>query len=194
LIQDIVTRWNSTLDMLERLMEQVSALHAAFMEPSVKKAIDIKMLLSFEDQELIEKVVKLLEPFKRATVILSSESEPTLPAVMPLLKKMEGLLIETEIDTTVIKKMKKVMRENIHRCYEKNQSENEGMPVLPLASILHPRFKDMNFLDENDRSAAIEMLKANALATTNNNLLHTTIKEEPQGNSKAVSHSKYYSS
>jgi hypothetical protein len=49
---------------------------------------------------------------KRATVILSSESEPTLPAVMPLLKKMEGLLIETETDTTVIKKMKKVMRKN----------------------------------------------------------------------------------
>jgi hypothetical protein len=76
------------------------------MEPSVKKVIDIKMLLSFEEQELIEKVV--LEPFKHATVILSSESEPTLPAVMPLLKKMEGLLIETEIDTTVINKMKKL--------------------------------------------------------------------------------------
>jgi hypothetical protein len=30
--------------MLERLMEQAPALHAAFMEPSVKKAIDIKML------------------------------------------------------------------------------------------------------------------------------------------------------
>jgi hypothetical protein len=71
------------------------------------------MLLSFEEQELIEKVVKLLEPFKRATIILSSESEPTLPAVMPLFKKMEGLLIETETDTTVIKKMKKVTRENI---------------------------------------------------------------------------------
>jgi hypothetical protein len=191
LIQDVVTRWNSTLDMLERLMEQAPALHTAFMEPSIKKAIDIKMLLSFEEQELIEKVVKLLEPFKRVTVILSRESEPT--AVMLLLKKVEGLLIETETDTTVIKKMKKVMRENIRRRYEKNQSENECMPVLPLASILHPRFKDMNFLDENDRSAAIELLKANALATTNNNSLHTTIKEEPQGNSKAVSHSKYYS-
>jgi hypothetical protein len=59
----------STLDMLERLMEQAPALHAAFMEPSVKKAIDIKMLLSFEEQELIEKVVKLLEPFKRLSAV-----------------------------------------------------------------------------------------------------------------------------
>ena len=148
------------------------------MEPSVKKVIDIKMLLSFEEQELIEKVVKLLEPFKHATVILSSESEPTLPAVMPLLKKMEGLLIETEIDTTVINKMKKLWE----KISVGVQGENECMPVLPLASILHLRFKDMNFLDEDDRNMAIELLKANALATVNNNSLHTTIKEEPQGN------------
>jgi hypothetical protein len=65
------------------------------MERSVKKVIDIKMLLSFEAQELIEKVGKRLEPFEHATVILASESEPTLPAVMPLLRKMEGLLIES---------------------------------------------------------------------------------------------------
>jgi hypothetical protein len=42
----------------------------------------------------------------------------TLSAVMPLLKKMEGLLIETKTDTTVIKKMKKVTRENIRRRYK----------------------------------------------------------------------------
>ena len=35
----------------------------------------------------------------------------------------------------------------------------------------------MNFLDEDDCNAAIELLKANALATANNNSLHTTIKE-----------------
>ena len=83
--------------------------------------------------------------------------------------------------------MKKVTRENIRRRYEKNQGENECMPVLPLASILHPQFKDMNFLDEDDRNAAIELLTANALATANNNSLHTTIKEEPQSNSEAQS-------
>jgi hypothetical protein len=42
--QDVVTRWNSTLDKLERLMEQAPVLHAAFMEPNVKKAIDIKIV------------------------------------------------------------------------------------------------------------------------------------------------------
>jgi hypothetical protein len=45
----------------------------------------------------------------------------------------------------------------------------------------------MNFLDEDDCNAAIELLKANALATANNNSLHTTIKEEPQGNCEAQS-------
>jgi hypothetical protein len=71
LIQD-VTRWNSTLDMLERLIIDGTG---SFLEPSVKKAIDIKMLLSFEEQELIEKVVKLLEPlFYRASQ--SQHSQP----------------------------------------------------------------------------------------------------------------------
>jgi len=46
--------------MLEKFMEQAIALHTAFMELNVKKAIDIKMFLSFEEQELIEKVNKLL--------------------------------------------------------------------------------------------------------------------------------------
>lgn len=80
------------------------------------------------------------------------------------------------------------MRENICRLYE-----NECMPVLPLTSIVHPRFKDINFLEEDDRNAAIEHLEANALATANNNSLHTTLNEEPQCNYEAVSHSKYYS-
>jgi hypothetical protein len=63
-----------------------------------------------------------------------------------ILISIEGLLIETKTDTTVIKKMKKVTRENIRRRYERNQSENECVPVLPLASILHPRFMDRSGL------------------------------------------------
>ena len=37
LITDVPTRWNSTLDMLERLQEQTPALHAAQLHPPIKK-------------------------------------------------------------------------------------------------------------------------------------------------------------
>ena len=70
---------------------------------------------------------------------------------MPLLKKI-GLLIETETDNCD--------NEN-EKCYE------------PLASILHLQFKDMNLL-EDDSNITIEILKAKALATANNNSLRTT--------------------
>ena len=79
---------------------------------------------------------------------------------MPLLKKI-GLLIETETDNCD--------NEN-EKCYE------------PLASIFHLQFKDMNLLEEDDSNVTIEILKAKALATANNNSLRTTIKEEPQDN------------
>ena len=71
---------------------------------------------------------------------------------MPLLKKI-GLLIETETDNCD--------NEN-EKCYE------------PLASILHLQFKDMNLLEEDDSNVTIEILKAKALATANNNSLRTT--------------------
>ena len=78
---------------------------------------------------------------------------------MPLLKKI-GLLIETETDNRDYENEK---------CYE------------PLASILHLQFKDMNLL-EDDSNVTVEILKAKALATANNNSRRTTIKEEPQDN------------
>ena len=37
LIQDIATRWNSTLDMLVRLSEQTPALHACISDPTLSK-------------------------------------------------------------------------------------------------------------------------------------------------------------
>lgn len=40
----------------------------------------------------------------------------------------------------------------------------------------------MNLLEEDDSNVTIEILKAKALATANNNSLRTTIKEEPQDN------------
>jgi hypothetical protein len=121
--------------MLERLMEQAPALHAAFMEPSVKKAIDIKMLLSYSLDKII--VARLNGSKSLTTFSISSCSS-----------KDRSILISIAF---------------------LNQGENECMPVLPLALILHPRFKDKKCLDEDDPNAAIELLKANALATANKN-------------------------
>ena len=40
----------------------------------------------------------------------------------------------------------------------------------------------MNLLEEDDSNVTVEILKAKALTTANNNSLRTTIKEEPQDN------------
>ena len=37
-IQDVQTHWNSTLDMVERLLEQTPAVHAALSDESLNNA------------------------------------------------------------------------------------------------------------------------------------------------------------
>ena len=81
LIQDVVTRWNSTLDMASRLCEQQAAIAAVLhgkrdlhhLEPSPR------------EWYVLEDLVKLLEPFKNATEILSGQKYPTLSCLGPIL-------------------------------------------------------------------------------------------------------------
>ena len=73
LIQDVSTRWNSSLDMLKRPTEQIPAVHAAVMDPLLSKAGELKSkLYTFDEQTTVDILIKILEPFKTAAVILSS--------------------------------------------------------------------------------------------------------------------------
>ena len=60
LIQDVPTRWNSTLDMLERLTEQTPALHACISDPALAKVKSVLQgkLYNFEEQQVIDDIVK----------------------------------------------------------------------------------------------------------------------------------------
>ena len=106
LIQDVATRWNSTLDMLKRLSEQTPALHAAVLDPSLgKKGVELRSkLYTFEQQIVIDSIVLVLEPFKTATVKLSAEKTPTHHLVVPILKKLEITLTAKEDDGALVRK------------------------------------------------------------------------------------------
>ena len=42
MLQDVQTHWNSSLDMLERLLEQCPAIHATLIDPIFKKTFETK--------------------------------------------------------------------------------------------------------------------------------------------------------
>ena len=68
LVQEGATRWNSTLQMIECILEQRTALSAVLMES--KKASEQALMLSNDEITLLECIVKVLEPFANATTVL----------------------------------------------------------------------------------------------------------------------------
>ena len=157
LITDCPTRWNSTLEMLQRLSEQIPALHAAVHDPSIAKASnDLKSkLFSYDEQVTVDKLIELLKPFKTATVTLSAESTPTLAFVLPTIMKLEQILSAQDNDSNIIKKVKAEMSKNLTKRYPQKQRT-----ILLMASALHPWTKDMNFLTADEKSEVKRLLVA----------------------------------
>ena len=71
-IQDVVTRWNSTFMMLKRFVELQPVIRAILLDHDWQKKLDVR--LTSADWTLMEKVVKVLEVFYEATLMLSSSS------------------------------------------------------------------------------------------------------------------------
>ena len=113
LLQDVCTRWNSTFDMMGRLLEQQAAVCAAVIE---LKRMDL--LPSGDDLKLVENVIEVLKPFKDITKNVSGEKYTTVSLVKPLLHHLltQSLKVKTE-DPVSIQHMKAAMEENFRSRY-----------------------------------------------------------------------------
>ena len=165
LIQDVKTRWNSTYDMLERLLEQVAAIHGVTCDLRMKKQADKlkNNLFSSEEQKIAECLVELLQPLKKATQLMSADTYPTLSSILPTISKIEKLLKEEENDLPCIKSMKSLMSKNLgHR----NRSP-QATSTIQIATILDPRMKSMKFLAKPEREIIKGKLIDQATVTVN---------------------------
>ncbi|KAK0137855.1 Zinc finger BED domain-containing protein 1 [Merluccius polli] len=87
LIQEVETRWNSTFQMLQRLVEQREPVGAALGG----LVSDIPALTS-EEYTNVTGCLSILSPFHEATVELSEEKRVSGSKVIPLLKMIEKML------------------------------------------------------------------------------------------------------
>ena len=83
LILDCETRWNSTHDMLVRLLEQEPAICAALMTSG--KRDERSFNLSDTEIQKMSSLIEILKPLKTATTFLGSEKSPTASRMLPLL-------------------------------------------------------------------------------------------------------------
>ncbi|XP_078145354.1 E3 SUMO-protein ligase ZBED1-like isoform X2 [Centroberyx gerrardi] len=142
LVIDVVTRWNSALEMLERFLEQQPAILAALLSPEVRR--------NEED------MVKALQPLKAATLVMSEEKSPTLSVVAPLHAQLLEEMSSVPHDSTVIKDLKTAVYNNLNSRYVALKDK------LYVASALDPRFKALPFLSDEARDDTFSRLMTEA--------------------------------
>nr|XP_049461197.1 E3 SUMO-protein ligase ZBED1-like [Anopheles coluzzii] len=141
--QDIVTRWNSTYDMLERFYKNKIPLLSCL------DTIKVKTSLQNKDWIVIEQAIKILQNFDYATKIASSEKTVTLSHMGLLIKilitKTTDLLNE-ELESSV----RKLGNYLIHGLEERFDPMFRNT-IVNQAMLLDPRMKRQSFENEENR-------------------------------------------
>ncbi|XP_037829561.1 E3 SUMO-protein ligase ZBED1-like [Kryptolebias marmoratus] len=156
LVTDVVTRWNSAHDMLERFLEQQPAICAALLSSEVRKSEKDLCTLSKSDVTTAEEVVSALKPTKEATQYMSKEKIPSLSVIAPLQDTLLNGLKLIEGESSVIKDMKAAITEDLEKRYINLKA------TLYASSAMDPRFKSLPFLTDNKRQEVYNGLAAEA--------------------------------
>ena len=115
LIQDVDTRWNSTYDMLERLLNQTAPIHATFAESDIRR--DRSVLLTTDEQPSAEELLIVLKELKTATTIVCDQKTPSISMILPVLMKLKKSLSVSDSDSNLVKAVKTAALGNLNTRY-----------------------------------------------------------------------------
>lgn len=168
LVTDGVTRWNSTLEMLECFLEQQPAISAALLSPEVRRSDSNLCTLTEADITDGEDIVKALKLLKAATLVMSEEKSPTLSIIALLHAQLLEKMISVSHDSSLIKDLKTAVHDNLKSRYVALKDK------LYIASALDPRFKALPFLSEETCDNTFSQLVLEAAGLEN---VDTAIRE-----------------
>ena len=151
LIQDVVTRWNSSFDMLNRFFELKEAVRTVLSDDKWRDKVDP---IFNQEWELVEKVVTVLKFFKDATLMLSS-SEACISQVIPIVKLItDSMAVTSNRADTGVKAFKKKLKASLDRRF----NDKESIEKYTHATLLDPRYKKVFFQNPDKCQEAVKSL------------------------------------
>lgn len=176
---DVCTRWNSAYEMIVRFLELQPAIVATLRAKEMTKFKQKEFSLNDDCLSLAEDIAATLKPLKDITVMLCSESSPTLSVIMPLHHQLTcSLLKSEESDSSTVVEMKKVMCSDLLERY----SDKAGF--LNVATALDPRFKLLPYLSDQEKFNVYTQVTEEAVRVAS--LVPTVKTEKPDGTNEAT--------
>jgi len=150
MVQDVETRWNSTLDMLDRIDLLVLCLNETF--ESMEKE---EYIISKEEHKIIKEIIQVLKPFKTETIYFSTESTPVIGDVWPHLVDLKSILEELVLSNSTVISFRDTLLKSLKERFKFNSK------LIRFSSILHPIWKHLFFAtDDTERNECYsELLK-----------------------------------
>ncbi|XP_025191883.1 zinc finger BED domain-containing protein 1-like, partial [Melanaphis sacchari] len=134
--QDVVTRWNSSLIMIERLIDIKNPLSATMS--SLPQAPNY---LNACEWEIILDCIHILKPFEIMTAELSGENYVTISSIIPLIRGLQHILKSVQIKTSIDEAFKNTLIDVANR----RLGQLEKNKIVAKATFLDPRFKKTAF-------------------------------------------------
>ncbi|XP_059927935.1 E3 SUMO-protein ligase ZBED1-like [Gadus macrocephalus] len=141
LVQDVPTRWNSTLEMIKRVRRNRDALHTTLSQQKHNLALPTNA-----EYEKLANLEKQLEPCRYITELLGGDKYVSCSVVLPALCHLQHAMKISDDDPAYIVRFKAAFTTDLNQRREKINLE-----WLKVATALDPRFKDLKCLPRAER-------------------------------------------
>lgn len=159
--QDVPTRWNSSLIMLERLLAIKEPLSAVIT--SLPKAPEF---LSAAEWDILVDCVRILKPVEKLTVVLSGEKYPTMSLIIPLIKGLQYSIKSRKPLTACGKNL----QEHILEVISRRLGILESNTICGKSTFLDPRFKKEGFGVSSNADSVQKMIINEVSSILNQNI------------------------
>nr|XP_022910666.1 zinc finger BED domain-containing protein 1-like [Onthophagus taurus] len=155
---DVPTRWNSTYEMMQRIITLKTALVSALAVIKSGRDVDINNidLLSNEEWLIAEQTVNILEMFNVVTTAVSAEKEVSASCIILYYKQLMKHInsFNTADLMPEVNQMAEKLKLELHNRF----SDMEDNELISQATVLDPRFKKFGFITQTSYSDAIEKI------------------------------------